>query len=239
MSIVAPEPPPPPPPPPPDRAATFDFVRPLAFVFEDPRWVAKILLGGVFVLASVFIIGIFFIYGYIARLVRNVIDGVTHPLPEWEDLGEFFGEGIRLFLVTLTYTLPFIVIAFIFVIPAAMMGNLDDEMARQFGGGMMSCLMCILFPIGLAVAVWIPGALMMSVVSRSYAAAFDFRRIGAFIRANLANYLLAFVVWLIARFAAGIVGLALLCVGLLFTQFWAMVVGAYAFAQTYRLSPVK
>lgn len=230
---------PPPPPPPPRPAKTFDFVRPLAFVFEDPRWIAKILLGGVFVLASFVLIGVFFLYGYFARLVRNVIDGVEHPLPEWEDLGEFFSEGLRLFFVTLLYGLPFFVIALFVIVPIAMMGNFDNDAIRNMSGGMMSCVVCLLFPLGLALAVWLPGALIMSVVSRDFAAAFDFRRIAAFIRANLGNYLLAFVVWLIARFAAGIVGVALLCVGLLFTQFWAMVVGAYAFAQTYRLSDVK
>jgi hypothetical protein len=30
-----------------------------------------------------------------------------------------------------------------------------------------------------------------------------------------------------------------LCIGILFTEFWAMVVGAYAFAQVYRFSTVK
>ena len=47
------------------------------------------------------------------------------------------------------------------------------------------------------------------------------------------------LVWFIARFAAGIVGVAMLCIGVLFTEFWAMLVGAYAFAQAYRLSSVK
>lgn len=241
MSIVAPEPPPPPPPPPPPSTTppTFDFVRPLAFVFDDPRWIAKILLGGVFVLASAFLIGIFFVYGYMARLVRNVIDGVEHPLPEWEDLGEYFAEGLRLFFVTLLYSLPFAIIAGIFIIPAAMMGSLNEDAMRQWGGGMMSCFMCILFPLGLALAIWMPGALIMAVVSRSFSAGFEFSRIWAFIRANIGNYLLAFVIWIIARFAASIVGLAALCIGILFTEFWAMVVGAYAFAQTYRLSTVK
>ena len=34
-------------------------------------------------------------------------------------------------------------------------------------------------------------------------------------------------------------GFVLLCIGLVFTGFWAMLVGVYAFAQTYRLSQVK
>src|SRR5437870_11706180 len=47
--IVTPPPPPPPPPPSPsDAKASFDFVKPFAFVFEDARWLNKVLIGGLF-----------------------------------------------------------------------------------------------------------------------------------------------------------------------------------------------
>src|SRR5437667_3823806 len=117
-------PPPPPPPPPPARtpSVTFDFGRPFAFVFEDPNWLPKVLIGGLFVLASFVLIGVFFLFGYIARLVRNVIAGVQYPLPEWDNLGEYFGEGLMLFCVTLIYSAPVVVLAVIIMVPAAIMG---------------------------------------------------------------------------------------------------------------------
>src|SRR4051812_13483815 len=118
MSVVASEPPPPPPPPPRPPQSGFDFVRPLAFVFEDPNWIPKILLGGLFMLASVVLVGVFFVYGYCARLVRNVVNGVQFPLPEWDDLGECFAEGLRLFFVTFVYIVPFIFITVILGISA-------------------------------------------------------------------------------------------------------------------------
>ena len=240
MSVVVPEPPPPPPPPPPQRPAnTFDFVRPLAFVFEDPRWIPKVLLGGVFMLAAAIFIGIFFLYGYLARLVRNVVDGVEFPLPEWDDLGEFFSEGLLLFCVSLVYAIPVAMLGFAIFVPAALLGGQDSDAIRSVGGGMLTCLSCLIVPVALAMAIWMPAALLMAIVSRRFSAAFEFSRIAAFIRANVANYLLAIVVFLVARFAAGIVGIILLCVGLLFTEFWALVVGAYAFANAYRLSTVK
>ena len=64
-------------------------------------------------LASAFIVGAFFLYGYLARLARNVIAGAAHPLPEWDDLGEYFSEGLRLFCVALVYTLPLIAIVLV------------------------------------------------------------------------------------------------------------------------------
>jgi hypothetical protein len=236
MSSAVPVPPPPPPPSQP--ATSFDFLRPFTYVFDDPRWLPKILLGGVFVLASVFLIGVFFIYGYIARLARNVINGVQFPLPEWDDLGEYFSEGVKLFVIGLIYAAPILLVFCLMIIPAAITGSSDSDTVRSIGGMTASCVWCIAFPIGLAVAVWLPGALLAAVVTGEFSAAFEFGKIWNFIRANVGNYLLAFVVWLVARFAASL-GFLLLCVGVFFTAFWAFCVAAYAFAQVYRSSTVR
>ena len=237
MSSAVAEPPAPPPTPP--AAPSFDFVKPLTFVFDDPRWVQKVLIGGLFIIASMFIIGAFFIYGYLARLARNVIKGMEHPLPEWDDLGEYFGEGAKLFVVALIYVIPVIAIACAIFIPLALAGGAsDNETVRSMAGMSVTCAWCLVFPIGLALALWLPAALLMVVVTGDLKAAFEFGHIARFIRANVANYILAFVVWLVARFAAGL-GIILLCIGVIFTGFWALTVAAYAFAQTYRLATVR
>jgi hypothetical protein len=79
---------------------------------------------------------------------------------------------------------------------------------------------------------------MLAVVERRFTAAFELGRLWRYIRGNLANYLLAFVVYLMARFAVPF-GLILFCIGVVFTAFWAMITATAAFAQAYRLSPVK
>lgn len=237
MSAIVPEPPPPPPAPP--ARPTFDFVRPLAFVFEDPRWVPKVLLGGLFVLASIFIIGVFFVLGYMARLTRNVVEGQQHPLPEWDDLGDFFVEGFKLFVIGIVYAIPIALLIAALVIPAAVLSNVgDNETMRDFGGLGVSCVWCLVFPLGLALTFWLPAAMLMAITSGQFSAAFEFGHIARFIRANIGNYLLAIVVLFVARFAAGL-GVFLLCIGLIFTHFWAYAVTAFAFGQVYRLSEVK
>ena len=236
MSAVVSEPPPPSAP---SSGASFDFLKPLTFVFDDPRWVQKVLLGGLFVIASFFIIGAFFLYGYIARLVRNVIRGDQYPLPEWDDLGEYFGEGAKLFVVGLIYVIPIMLVAGIVIVPMVVMGNSsDNETVRSMAGMSVTCVWCLIFPLALAMSLWLPAALLMVVVTGDFKAGFDFQHIFRFIRANIGNYILAFVVWLVARFGAGL-GVLLLCVGIVFTIFWAFTVAAYAFAQTYRLATVR
>jgi Protein of unknown function (DUF4013) len=228
--------PPPPPPPPPSSPAqpSFDFVKPFGFVFQDPRWLNKVLIGGLFQIASVFIVGIFFVMGYCARLTRNVIAGMESPLPEWDDLGEYFVEGLRLFCVVLVYAVPLAILAAVVFIPAAIMSSSSHDVAQNLGGGMMACAWCLFFPISLVMAVYLPAALLFSVVERSFGAAFEFGRILRFIRDNAANYILAFVVYMIARFAVPL-GLIIFCIGVFFTGFWALLVATFAFAQAYRM----
>jgi len=234
-SAVVPEPPPPPPSP----GASFDFLKPFTFVFDDPRWVPKILIGGLFVLASSVIIGMFFIYGYLARLARNVINGMQNPLPEWDDLGEYFSEGLKLFVVGLIYTIPILIVVGIVFIPAVIAGGAtDNETIRDMAGMSATCMWCLIFPLGLALALWMPASMLMVVVTGEFSAGFEFRKIIAFIRANAGNYILAFVAWMVARFAASL-GFLLLCVGILFTMFWAYMVAGYAFSQVYRLSKTR
>jgi hypothetical protein len=195
-------------------------------------------MGGLFMLASVFIIGAFFVYGYIARLVRNVIAGEAYPLPEWDDLGEYFSEGLRLFCVALVYMLPLIVLMFVFIVPSIVAEAADNEALRNIGGGLAACVWCIVFPLGLAMALWMPGALLFAVVERRFGAAFEFAQIAAFIKGNIGNYLLAFVVWLVVRMIVPF-GFILLCVGVFVTGFWSFVVAGYSFAQAWRLAPSR
>lgn len=241
-SWVAPPPPPPPPPAPPSYqrpAKAFDFAKPFTFVFEDPRWITKILVGGLFFLLAFLIIGSFFIMGYLARLTRNVIAGVSHPMPEWDDLGTYFSEGLRLFAVALGYILPLVLFAIVFVIPGALLsGNTENEAIRNLGGCVLGGVWCVFVPLSLALTFFMPAALLMAIVHQRIGAAFEFGRIWAFIKANIGNYVLAIVVYLVANFVASF-GYILLCVGILFTNFWSVVVTAYSFAEVYRLSEKK
>jgi hypothetical protein len=195
-------------------------------------------MGGLFMLGSIFIIGAFFVYGYLARLVRNVIAGATHPLPEWDDLGEYFSEGLRLFCVVVVYVVPLIVLMMIFIVPSMIAQSADSDAVRNIGGGVATCVWCLLFPLSLAMAIWMPGALLFAVVERRFGAAFEFAQIAAFIKGNIGNYLLAFVVWLVVRMIVPF-GMILLCVGIFFTSFWALVVAGYSFAQVWRLAPSR
>lgn len=231
-------PPPPPPPPQPPAATSYDFAKPFSFVFDDPRWLNKILIGGLFYLLGFLIIGFFFILGYLARMARNVIAGVTQPLPEWDDLGEYFGEGLRLVGVVIIWILPLIALALLFVVPSIALSGLDNEAAQNIGGCAAGSMWCLIFPLSLAVTFFMPASLLFAVVEKRFGAAFEMGRIWTFIKANIGEYLLAIVIYFVARFLAGF-GIILLCIGVIFTGFWSMVITSYAFAEVYRRAKVR
>jgi hypothetical protein len=212
---------------------SYDFLKPLTYVFEDPKWVEKVLYGALFSLAGIVLIGAFFVYGYLARLVRNCVAGLEHPLPEWNELGDMFTEGLLLFVATLLYAAPLIFLV-ILTIPFSVLSGVDNT-AAQIGGTLGSiAVSLILVPAGFALGIWMPGALLNASIKRDFRAAFEFRVIWDFIRNNAVNYILAYLGWLVARMAAPL-GLLLCCIGIFATSFWSLLVGVYAFSQAYRM----
>jgi Protein of unknown function (DUF4013) len=227
----------PPPPPAGGSGQTFNFGRAFTYVFEDPDWVKKIIIGGLFQLASMFLIGIPFVLGYFARTMRNVMNGVQRPLPEWDDFGGFFGEGLKLFVVGFLYFLPLAILYFGSFVGAAILGSQHSDAGQILGCG-MGGLMCVVFVLVFVVAILLPAATTLVVADGSIASGFAFGRILGYVRANAANYLLAFLAHFLANFLSQF-GMILLCVGVFFTGFWSLLVAAYAYGDAYRLSPVR
>jgi hypothetical protein len=238
--VYVPPPPPPPPPPPAVPPAgvppgSYDFGKPFTYVFDDPRWLQKILIGGLFYLAGFFLVGIVFILGYLAQVTRNVVKGLERPLPEWDDLGSFFAEGLRLFGVCLCYFVPLMFVVAAIVIPSAIAGEFDSEGMQAVGGIFAGCFSCLFVPFLLALLFFMPASLLFAMVEENFASAFDFKRIWPFLKDNIGNYLLAYVIYWIAHNLAGF-GIALLCIGVIFTGFWSFLITAHAYGQVWRLA---
>jgi hypothetical protein len=222
--------------------AGFDFGRAFTFVTLDPQWVKKILIGGAFGLACALLVGIPFVMGYFSRTLRNVAAGHDRPLPEWDDLGGLFEEGLRLTAVYLVYVLGVLLVfgvAFaallLPVIATSGAGKAQDAIGALsalglmalYGGGML---------VSLALAIYVPASLARTALAGSVSAGLAWRANVEFIRVNLANYALSLVGYLVASFASQL-GFLLCCVGIFPAGFWSYLVLAHALGQTARLSP--
>ena len=52
-------------------------------------------MGSLFVLLSMILIGIPFVAGYDMAVLRKTARGDALPLPEWDDYGKFFMDGLQ------------------------------------------------------------------------------------------------------------------------------------------------
>jgi hypothetical protein len=225
----------------PAPGGTVDFGRSLAFVTEDPAWIKKILIGGGFTLLSGLLVGIPFVLGYFARTLRNVVEGAARPLPEWDDLGGIFGEGLRLAAVYLVYVVGGVIVASVpgclLMAPAMLAsGSRHGEAAGAALAGLgMMAFYGLTMLLSLAMLVYLPAALTRVALRGTVADGFDWRAATGFIRANLGNYLLSLVIFLVASVLSQL-GILLCCVGIFPAAFWAYLVLAAGLGQTVRLS---
>jgi hypothetical protein len=231
----------------PPASNTIDFGRCFTFVTEDPEWLTKILLGGVFTLLSAVLIGLPFVLGYWGRTLRNVAAGEPRPLPAWDDLGGLFGDGLRLLGVYLVYTVglaaALAALSCVFVAPLALAGGagLDDgpEALLAALGGLGTLLFyAVVMVLSLAAIVYLPAALARAALRDSFSEGFAWRPIVAFIQANLGNYALALVIYLLASFLSQF-GMILCCVGIFPAGFWSYLVLAHGLGETIRLNPTS
>lgn len=137
----------------------MDIGQAFRFVFEDAEWFKKILLGALIMLIPLF--GPLALMGYGIAVVRNVKRGAARPLPHWDRLGEYFMDGLKLWVIMLVYSLPILII----MCPAALVGALpalggESEELLTILGGISTVLIigmnCIATVYGLALALLTP-----------------------------------------------------------------------------------
>ncbi|HXY42289.1 MAG TPA: DUF4013 domain-containing protein [Vicinamibacteria bacterium] len=224
---------------------TLDFGRAFTVVTEDPEWIKKILIGGLFTLACALLVGVPFVLGYFARTTRNVAAGLERPLPEWDDLGGMFSEGLRLTAVYLLHVLGVVAVmsalGCLAMLPVMALGGMRSHQdASQAASALTGLAMVAVYGVSLlfSLALWVylPSALVRVAMLGGVAEGFAWRENVAFIRVNLPNYALSLVVGLVGGLLAQ-VGVLLCCVGVFPAAFWGYLALAHALGQTARLNP--
>ena len=223
----------------PAASGTIDFGRAFTFVKEDPDAVRKILIGSAFGLLSLLLVGVFFLMGYQWRLIQRVARGEPRPLPDWDDFGGLFVDGLKLFAVNLIYGLglllvlgcPFAVLLLAFSAVAGGRGSHGGFEALGALGivGFYGAIMLA----SLLLFVYLPSALVRLAITNDFAAAFQLKENLSFIRRNPLNYLLSIVLQLVGNFIAQF-GILLCCVGIFPAGFWAMCMYGWALGETAR-----
>ena len=213
----------------------MDIGKSFSYPFEDDRWLSKSVIGAI--VAAVPIIN-FAWAGYVIDLLRAVMAGTPKPLPEWSEFGEKWVRGAILFVASLIYSIPVLVLSCIPLtllggLSATQEGNLSDQAAALFTGvgGIFGCLILI---YGLFLTFIFPAIFINYARNSTFSALFEFGRIMKIISTELAMYVTAWLVSLLAGIVVGlVVGLFATILGFIPCLGWILAILISAVGSVY------
>jgi len=185
----------------------FNLNEIFLFPVKDAEARKHFLIGALVSIAALIvpIIPYFFLIGYALVIARQVLNNETPRMVAWDNWGELFKSGARVFAVRIIYSLPIIVLVIpLFVTSFALPFFLDDTSNSQTNGAfavfmiILAATMCLLIPISMAVAIFVPAAEMHAVDKNECAAGFRIREWWAIFRSNTSGFIAAFGIYFIA-----------------------------------------
>lgn len=197
----------------------MDIGKSFSFQFEDNQWISKLGLGA---LIAIIPILNFAWSGYMVGILRNVMNGVKDPLPNWDGLERKFIDGVILFAASIIYALPILLVLCLpmgfFAASGAFSGsdNLQDlsGIIASVGSVVFFGLLCLFVLYGLALSIVYPAILVIFSREGTFASCFKFQDIfgiigkdpGAFFTAWLVSFLGGMVVGMVIGLISAFVG---------------------------------
>ena len=230
---------------------SFNIEHILTFPIKEAG-ARKNFLIGILVYFAGFIIPILpmvLVMGYVARIMRQVINGEEPHMPAWDDWESMLQDGARIYGVRIVYTLPLFVIFFpLFIgsmgLPLWMDStNNSNEMLILLPIILFGLMMLVIVPLSLALGIIVPAAEAHTIAHNEFAAGFRIREWWRIFRANLGGFIIAYLISMIASLVLTIITqiamatLILICLlPFIFpaTMLYIMLVMYTAFAQAYR-----
>ena len=219
----------------------LDIGKAFTYVFEDQKWLTKVLIGGGLILGGIVtLIGWIFtgpvVLGYGVQVLRNVIAGNPQPLPEWDNWGERWTDGFKAWVVTLILAIPIIIVNVVIQVPATILNAASDTGTSGAGTALSLLGSCINFFLGLGIALITPIAMGRYATTNSIGNAVQLGEVFATLRQNIGMYV---IIALLSSFAIGLIaslGLILCFIGVFFTAFYGLLVQYNLYGQAHRIS---
>lgn len=188
----------------------MDVAKAFTFVTEDERWMGKIGIGAVISLVSFLIIPIPLLVGYLVGITRNVKKGVERPLPEWDDFGQLYKDGLSVIVAQIVYTLPFWVVMCIAIVASIGLGGMADANANEdvVAAGFMATwglVICLSLIFAVVLFFLSPAVVIQYVRTNELGAMFRFSEVVAIARENVGDIVIAALASFAASFVFSIV----------------------------------
>jgi len=190
-------------------------------------------LGALFELLSILLIGSWIVMGYQVEVIQRVMRKDPTPLPEWDRLSEKLLRGIKLFLVSIVYYLPLVLIFIPFVFLIGLSSALHSHEIEAFSGfTLVSAVIFIVLPYVLFVSVLLPVIYLQFAKSERMGEALNLAALLRFFKNNWQNVIILALIMLGVNILSA-VGVVFCIIGVFFTTFYAKLVSAHLTGQLH------
>ncbi len=222
----------------------MDVAKAFGFVTEDERWLGKLGIGALISLLSFLIVPLVLLVGYLVGVTRNVMNVEERPLPEWEDFGALFRDGLAVIVAQIVYTLPFWLLMCIALVATIGFGGMTEATDEAIAAGIMATYGLVIC-LGLLFAVVLfflsPAIVIQYVRTNEFGATFRFGEVIGIARDNMGDILItalaSFVASLLLNIVIGVIAI-IPCLGWVAAPVlalagypWMMVVTGHLYGQ--------
>jgi hypothetical protein len=179
---------------------TGNFGETLTYMFKDPKWVGKVLLGALFGIIPILN---FVTAGYALRVIDNVRSDTEPPLPEWGgDFGQLWVKGLVLAVIGFIYGIPVWILS-------GIAGGVGGS-SRSGGATAVAVIFGLLaFALLILLFFWIQGAIINYAIKGNFAAAFEFGTIWELIKKSAGRMVLTVVFLAVVSIIIGVISAVL------------------------------
>lgn len=187
----------------------MNIQRAFTFVTDDPDWITKLGIMVLIAVISPFLLGLpyLLIVGYSIQVATNVRKGVDNVLPEWNDWGQLFMDGLYVALARFVYTLPIWIIMCLYIAFSGVLGGVmsgggasEDAIGAMLGGGFF-LIFCLIFLFAIALIFINPGIVIQYIRTGEAGSMFSVGQVLGLVRDNIGDI----GIMLIALIGAGLV----------------------------------
>ena len=203
------------------QAEIMDIGKSFSYQFEDKQWITKLGLGALISLVPILNVAL---TGYMVGIIRNVTADAREPLPNWDNLGQQFRDGLILAAASLVYAAPLLIVVCLPLGFLALPGvvsqyNNWQEVGRSIagaGGVLFACLFCLFSLYILLFSIIHPVIFVIFSREGTFASCFKLTEIFRILSLNARPFFTIWLVTIIGSFAVGLlVAFANLVLGLI------------------------
>ncbi|HNY93724.1 MAG TPA: DUF4013 domain-containing protein [Flexilinea sp.] len=209
----------------------MDFTRAITYVFREEKWWKKLLITGL--ISVIPVVGLIYLIGWISEVVLRVKWGDYSILPE-KPSWSFLKEGIKLFLTSLIYIIPYLIISlFIRFISwgwSLIFSGVIEKFGVGFFGFLNDAVALVYFFIFLYI---IPAVLYLYLDHKNVRDTLNFKRVYQMIKNDSKTFLSLLISIILAIIIASI-GVSLFYIGVIFTIPFAAAFYAHLLGQVSR-----